>query len=121
MTVQNKYDKIIIAFRSGGVAQWLEQMIHNHRVKGSSPFAATSFFKYTLYYFFPYASVAQSVERRIRNAQVEGSSPSAGSKGSKVYEKEGAGDPKFEGPRIFEKRSWNYGKDRIYRCGGYIR
>ena len=71
--------------------------------------------------FFPYASVAQSVERRIRNAQVEGSSPSAGSKGSKVYEKEGAGDPKFEGPRIFEKRSWNYGKDRIYRCGGYIR
>ncbi len=76
------YGKIIPLFenRCGGVAQWLEQMIHNHRVEGSSPSAATRFFNYQR---AMRASVAQPVERRIRNAQVEGSSPSAGSKNEK--------------------------------------
>lgn len=76
------YGKIIPLFENmcGGVAQWLEQMIHNHRVEGSSPSAATRFFNYKQ---AMRASVAQSVERRIRNAQVEGSSPSAGSKNKK--------------------------------------
>ncbi len=47
LTRKKVYGKIIPLFENkcGGVAQWLEQMIHNHRVKGSSPFAATRFFK----------------------------------------------------------------------------